>query len=357
METHQTLEKQGKEFKVGDKVWLLLVNMSSKRPAKKLDNKKGGPFTIIEKISSHAYRLDLPKIMRVHNVFHANLLSPTKEDNNFHRKQIKPPPIITEEGEEEYEVDHVVHWEWQNGKLYYQIWWKGYDLIEDTMERAKKFPEMKDILDDLHRRLPDTPMPAKLSHRGNDLKEKTKTDKQQKGKVQKNSPHLPSPLLIDPTMNPIMNNKVYLGSKHHYYTHRRWQPRPKTTPYNYTRGTVMGTPMERWMDETLCGSVEDARRKLDRQQDLLGSETGTTDLVPLNLNASMQSLVVSAPPDNNAAEPETYNSGYKTNAEEKECDAALVTELERALMENLPQLTTMPQEGQRVEELEEFVEI
>ncbi|QRV77894.1 Retrotransposable element Tf2 protein [Ceratobasidium sp. AG-Ba] len=175
MELHRTLEKPSKELKVGDKVWLLLTNLSSKRPTKKLDNRKGGPFTITEKISSHAYRLDLPKTIRVHNVFHINLLSPVTEDKDFHRKQVKPPPIITEEGEEEYEVDHVVNWEWRNGRLYYQIRWKGYDPIEDTMERAEKFAEMHDLLADLRKRLPGAPMP-------NDSESKTKSNKQKKGR-------------------------------------------------------------------------------------------------------------------------------------------------------------------------------
>ncbi|QRW01138.1 Retrotransposable element Tf2 protein [Ceratobasidium sp. AG-Ba] len=175
MELHRTLEKPSKELKVGDKVWLLLTNLSSKRPTKKLDNRKGGPFTITEKISSHAYRLDLPKTIRVHNVFHINLLSLVTEDKDFHRKQVKPPPIITEEGEEEYEVDHVVNWEWRNGRLYYQIRWKGYDPIEDTMERAEKFAEMHDLLADLCKRLPGAPMP-------NDSKGKTKSNKQKEGR-------------------------------------------------------------------------------------------------------------------------------------------------------------------------------
>ncbi|QRV80898.1 Retrotransposable element Tf2 protein [Ceratobasidium sp. AG-Ba] len=175
MELHRTLEKPSKELKVGDKVWLLLTNLSSKRPTKKLDNRKGGPFTITEKISSHAYRLDLPKTIRVHNVFHINLLSPVTEDKDFHRKQVKPPPIITEEGEEEYEVDHVVNSEWRNGRLYYQIRWKGYDPIEDTMERAEKFAEMHDLLADLRKRLPGAPMP-------NDSKGKTKSSKQKEGR-------------------------------------------------------------------------------------------------------------------------------------------------------------------------------
>ncbi|QRV73440.1 Transposon Ty3-G Gag-Pol polyprotein [Ceratobasidium sp. AG-Ba] len=117
----------------------------------------------------------LPKTIRVHNVFHINLLSPVTEDKDFHRKQVKPPPIITEEGEEEYEVDHVVNWEWRNGRLYYQIRWKGYDPIEDTMERAKKFAEMHDLLADLRKCLPGAPMP-------NDSKGKTKSSKQKEGR-------------------------------------------------------------------------------------------------------------------------------------------------------------------------------
>jgi hypothetical protein len=60
MELHQGITYPVEGFSIGDKVWLLLTNISSKRPSKKLDNRKGGPFTITEKISSHAYRLDLP---------------------------------------------------------------------------------------------------------------------------------------------------------------------------------------------------------------------------------------------------------------------------------------------------------
>jgi hypothetical protein len=75
---------------------------------KKLDDKKMGPFTISERISSHAYRLNLPKTMRIHDVFHTNLLSPFKEDADFHRKQPNPPPVISEEGEEQYQVDRII---------------------------------------------------------------------------------------------------------------------------------------------------------------------------------------------------------------------------------------------------------
>ncbi|QRW13242.1 Retrotransposable element Tf2 protein [Ceratobasidium sp. AG-Ba] len=167
MEFYRSKESDPKrEYKVGDKVWLVGQNITTRRPSKKLDNKKLGPFVISEKISSHAYRLELPKTMRTHNVFHINLLAPFTEDKDFHRRQARPPPIVTEEeeGEEEYEVDHVVAWEQRKTGLYYQIRWKGYDPIEDTMERAEKMAELPQIMEDLLKRHPKAPVPKNYKH-------------------------------------------------------------------------------------------------------------------------------------------------------------------------------------------------
>ncbi|QRV84615.1 Transposon Ty3-G Gag-Pol polyprotein [Ceratobasidium sp. AG-Ba] len=97
--------------------------------------------------------------MKSYNVFHINLLAPFTEDKDFHRRQARPPPIITEEGEEQYEVDHVVAWEQRKNGLYYQIRWKGYDPIEDTMERAEKIAELPQIMEDLLKRHPKAPIP------------------------------------------------------------------------------------------------------------------------------------------------------------------------------------------------------
>ncbi|QRV73869.1 Retrotransposable element Tf2 protein [Ceratobasidium sp. AG-Ba] len=160
MEFYRSKERDPKrEYKVGDKVWLVGQNITTRRPSKKLDNKKLGPFVISERISSHAYRLELPKTMRTHNVFHINLLTPFTEDKDFHKRQARPPPIVTEEGEEEYEVDHVVAWEQRKNGLYYQIRWKGYDPIEDTMERAEKIAKIPQIMEDLLKRHPKAPIP------------------------------------------------------------------------------------------------------------------------------------------------------------------------------------------------------
>jgi hypothetical protein len=63
------------DWSVGDKVWLNVKNITTKRPSKKLDQKRLGPFRISQKVSSHAYRLELPHVMRfLHPVFHVSLL-------------------------------------------------------------------------------------------------------------------------------------------------------------------------------------------------------------------------------------------------------------------------------------------
>ena len=76
-------------------------------------------------------------------------------------------------------MDHIVGFEWRNGGLYYQVRWKGYDPIEDTMERAAKFAEMTDVLNDLCRRLPEAPMPGEVD----DSKPKPKTNKRKAKRV------------------------------------------------------------------------------------------------------------------------------------------------------------------------------
>ena len=56
--------------------------MHTTRPSRKLDYKKMGPYKILAKIGSSAYKLDFPPSMKIHNNIHISLLEPY-EDNKF----------------------------------------------------------------------------------------------------------------------------------------------------------------------------------------------------------------------------------------------------------------------------------
>jgi len=73
----------------GDMVWLLPRNIKTTRPSKKLDYKKIGPFEILAKIGTSAYKLALPPSMAIHNTFHISLLEPY-QDNRFPHRSNNP---------------------------------------------------------------------------------------------------------------------------------------------------------------------------------------------------------------------------------------------------------------------------
>ena len=55
---------------------LATKNLTQKRPSKKLVYKFIGLFRIINKIGAQAYRLFLPPIYKIYNIFYISLLEP-----------------------------------------------------------------------------------------------------------------------------------------------------------------------------------------------------------------------------------------------------------------------------------------
>src|SRR5213078_2283608 len=110
------------EFNVGDKVWLLSQNIRTQRPSKKLDWKRLGPYPILERIGTQAYRLQLPSSMKIHPVFHVSLLDRYVESDIPARIQ-PPPPSVVVDNEVEYEVEEVLDSKVSRKRLFYLVKW------------------------------------------------------------------------------------------------------------------------------------------------------------------------------------------------------------------------------------------
>ena len=143
-------------FQPGDKVWLNAKNIRTRRPSRKLDNKRLGPFTVDTAIGTHAYRLLLPDSMQVHPVFHVSLMDPVREDP-LPGQAITPPPPVIVDGDTEYEVEEVLDSKLERRRLWYLVKWTGYD--QPTWEPCEYLDEVAAV-DTFHNRFPNKPGPA-----------------------------------------------------------------------------------------------------------------------------------------------------------------------------------------------------
>ena len=90
-------------WKVGDKVWLKATNLHLNYPSRKLAPKRQGPFEIAQVLSPLTYHLCLPSTWKIHNIFHASLLSFYKETETHGPNFSKPLPDLIGT-KEEYKV-------------------------------------------------------------------------------------------------------------------------------------------------------------------------------------------------------------------------------------------------------------
>ena len=129
---HRQDDKVTPEMNVGDQVWLEGKNLQV-TGQRKLLPRRYGPYKITEKIGTVAYRLDIPETMKVHNVFHIDLLMPYKETEAYGTPFTRRPPIIDNK-EEEYEVETIrdARRYGRTRKLQYLVHWKGYPNSNDS---------------------------------------------------------------------------------------------------------------------------------------------------------------------------------------------------------------------------------
>ena len=114
----------------GNKIWLSSKHLKIKQNCK-LEAKFLSPFRVLYPEDKQAYKLELPKKWKIHNIFHVLLL----EQDITKKRQMNDMQLKFEaDNEKEYKIDGI--WDsvvyakesttGQLPKLYYLVLWKGY---------------------------------------------------------------------------------------------------------------------------------------------------------------------------------------------------------------------------------------
>jgi len=83
-------------FRVSDQVWLDVKNLTLPYQSNKLAPRWQGPFCIKQIISPIAFQLDLSHSWRIHDVFHASLLTSFRETPAHRPNYSCPPPDLVD---------------------------------------------------------------------------------------------------------------------------------------------------------------------------------------------------------------------------------------------------------------------
>lgn len=113
---------QGQEFRRGQLVILSSKNLRLRSPCAKLAPKFVGPFRILDRVGSLAYRLCLPaKYDRLHDVFPVNLLEPW-----HHRDGDEPLPMPDLADDDKWEVEGLRDKRRIDGEEVFLVKWLGW---------------------------------------------------------------------------------------------------------------------------------------------------------------------------------------------------------------------------------------
>ncbi len=144
------------DYEVRSKVFLNERNIVTARSFKKLDDKMLDSFINLGFVGS-SYKLELSESMRVHDVFHPDLLRSAADDLLPGQKNELPGSIVVND-KDEWEIDDILNSRRYRRRLHYRVKWNDYDNDLNWYNAdGDEFMNAQEVVDDFHIRYPNKP--------------------------------------------------------------------------------------------------------------------------------------------------------------------------------------------------------
>ena len=144
-------------YTVGGHVWLSTDNLRLPRASRKLSERWLGPYSITKLVGTNAVELCLPHSMHIHPVINISRVKPYRDRLPGQPVSAPGPSIVTEDRDEEYEVEYIVDSQYKGKRLEYLVHWKGWSDTDHTWELVSNLGNAAAVIWDFHTSHPSAP--------------------------------------------------------------------------------------------------------------------------------------------------------------------------------------------------------